>query len=519
MIHIARWKIILIVLACLLGFVYSAPNVLSPQAREWAQQNLPGWLPTKTVNLGLDLRGGAHLLYEVDTDFVLKERADILLQDLRKELRKNKIGYTRLGIIPGGVRVTLRSADQAQEAQKIMRRTDPNLEVIVAQDGKILEARLTETAQKDLVHQAITQSIEIVRRRVDELGTTEPSIARQGENRILLQVPGANAEDLKRIIGKTAKMTFHLVNDPNAVAGSAARGRLLSYADNPAQKIAVERRAMITGDMLDNAQPSFQDGQAVVSFRLNGPGARRFCDVSRSNVGRAFAIVLDEEVISAPVIRDAICGGQGVISGGFTVQSANDLAVLLRAGALPAPLSVMEERTVGPSLGADSIAAGKKASLIALAFILVFMPLSYGLFGLMADMALSINVALIFAILSGLQATLTLPGIAGIVLTIGMAVDANVLIFERIREEMRAGRSAISAIDAGYSRAMGTIVDSNLTTLIAAVILFSFGTGPVKGFAVTLGVGILTSFFSAIMVTRLLVVAWLKNAKGRTVPV
>jgi len=257
----------------------------------------------------------------------------------------------------------------------------------------------------------------------------------------------------------------------------------------------------------------------VISFRLNNTGGRRFCDVTRKNVGKPFAIVLDNEVLSAPVIREAICGGQGQISGGFTVEEANDLALLLRAGALPAPMHVVEERTVGPSLGADSVEAGRKASMIGLAAVLIFMLLSYGLFGFFADLALVVNVALIFAVLSALQATLTLPGIAGIVLTVGMAVDANVLIFDRIREELRAGRSVISAIDAGYSRAMATIVDSNLTTLIAAFILFSFGTGPIKGFAVTLGIGIVTSFFTAIMVTRLFVIAWLKNSKSKTVPV
>ena len=329
-------------------------------------------------------------------------------------------------------------------------------------------------------------------------------------------MPGANAEDLKRIIGKTAKLSFHLVSSE---AGGVST-RSLPMADNPAQDVPIQRRAMITGEMLAGAQPSFdQGGQAVVSFRLNSAGAKRFCDVSRSNVGKPFAIVLDSEVISAPVIREAICGGQGQISGGFTVQSANELALLLRAGALPAPLTVMEERTVGPSLGADSVQAGKIASIIALALVLVFMFLSYGTFGAYADVALVVNVALLFAILSGLQATLTLPGIAGIVLTVGMAVDANVLIFERIREERAAGRSIMSSIDAGYSRAMTTIIDSNLTTLIAAIILFSFGTGPIKGFAVTLGVGILTSFFSAIMVTRILVIWWLRRADRKELPI
>ena len=507
MVNIARWKIYLTLIVCVLGVFYAAPNMLSADARGWAQAHLPAWMPSKTVNLGLDLRGGAHLLYEVDVDVVFRDRADLLVQDLRGALRKENIGYSRIGAIEKGVRITLREATDGEAARKIIREADSNLDIETGADGVTVEATLNEVAVKEIMDQTIAQSIEIVRRRVDELGTTEPSIARQGDQRILLQVPGANADDLKRIVGKTAKLTFHLVRD------GLSGGRSLPYLDNPGQRINVERRAMITGEMLAGAQPSFSDGQAVVSFRLNNVGARRFCDVTRNNVGKPFAIVLDNEVISVPNIREQICGGQGQISGGFTVQSASDLALLLRAGALPAPLTVLEERSVGPSLGADSVEAGKIASVIGLVLVLVFMFVAYGTFGLMADLALVINVALIFALLSMLQATLTLPGIAGIVLTIGMAVDANVLIFERIREELAAGRSPLSAIDAGYSRAMSTIVDSNLTTLIAAVILFALGTGPVKGFAVTLGIGILTSFFAAIMVTRLMVVLWMRWRK------
>ncbi len=516
MVNIARWKIILVLIVCTLGFVYSAPNVTGEGARVWVQENLPAWMPNKTVNLGLDLRGGAHLLYEVDVGVVFKERADSMVQDLRTQLRKDKIGYTRIGAIPNGVRVTLRDTNDGEAARKTMRASSPNLNVLTSENGKTIEAVLNEVGIKAIQDQTMSQSIEIVRRRVDEVGTTEPSIQRQGQDRILLQVPGANAEDLKRVVGKTAKLSFHLVSS----AGKTAGGRTLPMAENPGQNITINRRSILTGDMLTNAQPAFdQNGQPVVSFSLNSTGARRFCDVTRNNVAKPFAIVLDNIVISAPNIREPICGGRAQISGAFTIQQVNETALLLRAGALPAPMKVVEERSVGPSLGADSVAAGKKASLIGLAFVLVFMFIAYGLFGFMADVALVVNVALIFAILSGLQATLTLPGIAGIVLTVGMAVDANVLIFERIREELRSGRSPISAIDAGYSRAMGTIIDSNLTTLIAAIILFSFGTGPIKGFAVTLGIGIMTSFFTAIMVTRLLVVTWLRKTEPKTVPI
>lgn len=515
MLHIPRWKILTVLVASILAVAYSAPNLVGAETRTWLQTNLPSWLPNKTINLGLDLRGGAHLLYEVDIDVVFEERADMFVSDARSQLRDGRVGYSRIGTLDKGVRVVLRDAADVDKARSIIRSLSDDIQVEVKEDGLTIEGRMSDAEVKAVADQTIDQSIEIVRRRVDELGTTEPSIVRQGENRILLQVPGADSDDLKRIVGTTAKLTFHLLND-----GTSAGGKRLPMADEPGQEITIDRRAMITGEMLETAAPAFdQTGQAVVSFALNSQGGRKFCKISTDNVQKPFAIVLDNEVISAPVIREPICGGRGQISGGFDVQGANDLALLLRAGALPAPLKVMEERTVGPSLGADSIEAGKNASLIAMALVLIFMAGCYGLFGMMANAALLINVSLIFAVLSTLQATLTLPGIAGIVLTIGMAVDANVLIFERIREELKAGRSPISAIDAGYRNAMSTIVDSNLTTLIAAIILFSFGTGPIKGFAVTLGIGIMTSFFSAIMITRVIVVTWLRKTKPDTVPI
>lgn len=516
MIQISPWKVWLTLLVCAFGFIYAIPNAVSGDARAWMEANLPSWMPHKTVNLGLDLRGGAHLLYQVDVGLVLKEHADTMLQDLRKSLREAGIGYKRLGVIPNGVRVTLSDAGKGEATRRELRKIDPNLDITTSSDGLTIEAVLNEAGKKAVNDKTLSQSIEIVRRRIDELGTTEPVIQRQGEDRILIQAPGADAQSLKAIIGTTAKLNFHLVKEP----GESGASKTFPYAEDYTQKITVDRRPLITGDMLENASPSFnQSGQPVISFRLNNTGARRFCDVTRKNVNKPFAIVLDNEVLSAPVIREAICGGQGQISGGFSVQEASNLALLLRAGALPAPMSVVEERTVGPSLGADSVEAGKKASIIGLIFVLVFMGVVYGLFGMMANVALAVNVALIFAILSSIQATLTLPGIAGIVLTVGMAVDANVLIFERIREEVRAGRSVLAAIDAGYNRAMSTIVDSNLTTLIAAMILFSFGTGPIKGFAVTLGIGIVTSFFTAIMVTRLLVIWWLKAKRPNTLPI
>ncbi|MCC6597957.1 MAG: protein translocase subunit SecD [Alphaproteobacteria bacterium] len=516
MTNIPLWKTILIVAVCLFGILYSLPNVVGTGGRTWLQSNLPGWLPNKTVNLGLDLRGGAHLLYELDIDVVFRERADSLLQDLRTGLRKEKIGYSRIGVVPKGVRLTLRDAGDGETARRVIRGLDKNLVVTNTEGGLTIEALMDDAAQRQITDSALSQSIEIVRRRVDELGTTEPLIQRQGQHRILIQAPGANAEELKKTIGTTAKLSFHMVSEP----GEGGAVKMLPFAEDPARKVAVSRRALITGDMLTNAQPAFdQNGQPVISFRLNSPGARRFCDVSRANVNKPFAIVLDSEILSAPVIREPICGGQGQISGNFSVEAVSNLALLLRAGALPAPMSVVEERTVGPTLGADSVEAGKKAGVMALIFVVIFSCTVFGLFGIFASVGLLINMALILAIMSTLQATLTLPGIAGIVLTIGLAVDSNVLVFERIKEELRAGRSIISAIDTGYQRAKTTITDSNLTSLIAALILFSFGTGPIKGFAVTMCVGVVTSYFCAIMLNRLMVLTWLRWAKPKEIKV
>jgi preprotein translocase subunit SecD len=520
MVNIPRWKFIFVLCVCALAVLYSLPNVLPSNLRDKVVE-LPQWLPSKTVNLGLDLQGGSHLLLEVGIDAVVRERAESLVQTARPDLREARIGYTRIAAIPGGMRLTLRADADVDAARRIMRDLDDGLDVIVSEDDLTIEVTYSEDALKQMGDQTISQSIEIIRRRVDETGTREPVIQRQGDDRIIVQLPGVDdPQRMKELLGKTAKLTFHLVDTGTGSAKRGAGGsRTLPMAEFPGQTIDIFRRAMMTGDMLTNATPSFFEGRPIVSFRLNGLGAKNFCDVTRENVNRPFAIVLDDEVVSAPNINEPICGGAAQISGNFTVQEASDLALLLRAGALPAPLAVLEERTVGPSLGADSVEAGKIASIVALLMVLVFMGAAYGLFGLFANVALVMNVALILALLSVLQATLTLPGIAGIVLTVGMAVDANVLIFERIREEIRQGRTPIAAIDVGYSKAMSTIIDSNLTTLIAAIILYSFGTGPIKGFAVTLAIGIITSFFSAIMITRLIVVAWLKKKKPDTLPV
>jgi len=372
--------------------------------------------------------------------------------------------------------------------------------------------------------QVMDQSIEVVRRRIDALGTREPSIERSGEDRILVQVPGLqDPTQLKNMLGKTAKMTFQMVDEQaNPMAGVPPIGDeiLPMQSENkniPPNKIVVQRRVSVAGDRLSNASSgvSPQTNEWEIIIRFDSVGARQFADITRNNTGRRFAIVLDNTVLSAPVIREPIMGGTASISGSFTSQSAEDLSRLLRAGALPAPLKPLEERSVGAELGKDSIDAGRYAALAGLGLVALFMVLRYGLFGLFADIALTLNMVLLLAALTAFGATLTLPGIAGIVLTMGMAVDANVLIYERIREEQRNGRTMLAAIDTGFRRAMATIIDANMTHLIASLILFELGTGPVKGFAVTLAVGIITSFFTAVMVTRLIVITWLNTARPR----
>jgi preprotein translocase subunit SecD len=516
MLHIDKWKIILIIFLSFLGVIYALPNVLSPETRAAMEEHLPGWAPTKTVNLGLDLRGGSHLLLHAETAAVLAERMEAMVEAARTDLRKEDITYSNLAKTAGGITFKLLNPTKDQEeAYKIARSLHDRAAINVSADG-VVDVKLDEASLNDIKTQIINQSIEIVRRRVDESGTKEPVIQRQGVDRIVVQLPGvSDPGHIKELIGKTAKMGFHLV-DIEAVSAEAGPGSMklpMHGAEMAGQFAIVKKRIMVTGEMLTDAQPAFDQQGPVVSFRFDSVGSKRFCEVTRDNIGRPFAIVLDNEVISAPVIRDAICSGSGQISGNFSVKEANDLALLLRAGALPAPLTVVEERTVGPTLGSDSVSAGKIAAAVAFVAVIVLMAASYGLFGIFADIALTLNLIFIFAVLSIMQATLTLPGIAGIILTIGIAVDANVLIYERIREELRQGRSIMSAIDTGYRLAWNTIVDSNLTTLIVAIILFSFGSGPVKGFAVAMCIGIITSMFAAIMLTRLMVVTWLKKTR------
>lgn len=513
-----RWKTILIACAVLFGILYNLPNFVGADGRRWMAENLPSWIPHQGINLGLDLQGGSHILLDVGLETVFRDQANGLADTIRQRANDEGIEIDSVSASGDIVHVVAVNEADLTAIRAQIRQIDPTLQLDT--DGTQITVSLTDAGRNTLVSNTISQSIEIVRRRVDETGTNEPVIQRQGDSRILVQLPGVDdPERIKNLLGKTAKLGFHLTDERATRTGRGGAGALvLPMKEFPGQDLGIRRRAMITGEMLTNAAATFQEGMPVVSFRLDARGSDRFCRTSRDNVGKPFAIVLDNEVISAPVIREPICGGQGVISGGFSVQEASDLALLLRAGALPAPLTIAEERSVGPSLGADSVEAGKMAGIIGLIMVATFMIFAYGTFGALCVIALSANMLLIFAILSSLQATLTLPGIAGIVLTAGMAVDANVLIFERIREEYLTGRSLRSSIQSGFDNAYSSIVDANLTGLIAAIALFSFGTGPVKGFAVTLMIGIATTMFTAIMMTRYFLHLWMKQTKGAKFP-
>ncbi len=527
MLYFSKFKSISILLICLLGAIFAFPNLLSQNTIN----NLPKIMPQKQINLGLDLRGGSHLLVEVQSSVRASERMDDLYDEIRIELRRNKILLSDIAQTNNQIKITLsddsfkgnlidiiESLSQNVRGQFGTGQLANELEIVEQIDGSILVS-MTEEALSDLLRRSVDQSIEIIRRRIDELGTKEPTIQRQGESRILIQVPWLyDPNRLKDLLGTTAKMTFHLI-DTFYDGGNVSRSSMkLQHAENESTYV-VERRSIIGGENLVDAQPGFdsQTNQPIVNFRFDGQGSRKFGKITTDNVGKLFAIVLDNEVISAPIINEPILGGSGMISGSFTVQEANDLAILLRAGALPAPLIILEERTVGPGLGADSIKSGQIASILGLAFVLIYMFASYGRFGIYSNISLLINLSLIVAILSILQATLTLPGIAGIILTIGMAVDANVLIFERIREEISNNKSVINAIDNGYKRARTTILDANITTFIAAIILFQLGSGPIKGFSITLAIGIITSVFTAFTLTRFFVALWIKRSNPKEI--
>lgn len=535
MLFFSRWKVIAILLTAFVVCVAAVPNFFP----ESVVQSWPKWAQRHIV-LGLDLQGGSHILLEVDTNAVRKEKVDTLRDDVRRVLRDARVGYTGLVVRGNTVEVRLREgADQqlaltklrelAQPLGGLLSGTGQRSVDIVDAGGGLIRLTPTEPAINERIRQSVDQSIQIIERRVNELGTVEPLIQRQGADRVLVQVPGLqDPSRLKELLGKTAKLDFRLVDvstpveqalPPNGRPPADSEVLYGSKAENR-QPYLIQKQVMVSGADLTDAQPGFDQrtSEPIVNFRFNTNGARKFAQVTQQNVGRPFAIVLDNEVISAPVIREPILGGSGQISGSFTVEQANDLAILLRAGALPAPLTIIEERTVGPGLGQDSIEKGKLASYVGTGLVVVFMLWTYGIFGLVANIAVAVNVAMIFGVLSLLNATLTLPGIAGIVLTVGIAVDSNVLIYERIREEVRAGRSAIMSIEAGFSRALATILDTNITTFIAAAVLFFIGTGAVRGFAVTFGIGIITTVFTAFTLTRLIVAAWVRWKRPQHVP-
>ena len=501
-------------------------------AEESAAMGLwPSFLPSSLVNLGLDLRGGAHLLAEVKLSDVYTQRMNTLWPEARdalKEVRDTVGSVRREPSPPGELRISVSKPEGVQAAVTKLQGLASNVvsltgvgqkDINVVLDGPMIVITLSDAEKIATDNRTMQQSLEIIRRRVDAAGTREPSIQRQGSDRILIEVPGiGSAAELKAIIGTTAKLTFNQVqsraSDANASPGA---GNLLLPGNDPGEFYIVDQTPVVTGEDLTDAQPAFdQNNRPAVNFKFDVSGARKFGEYTGAHVGEPFAIVLDNKVISAPVIQTAITGGSGIITGNFSIEESTNLAVLLRAGALPAEMSFLEERTVGPELGQDSIDAGKVAALVGMAAVSLFMIASYGLFGVFAVVALLLNMGLIFGFLSMIGGTLTLPGIAGIVLTIGMAVDANVLVYERIREEIRTAHTPGRAIEVGYERALSAIIDANFTTLITAAVLYFFGAGPVRGFAVALGIGIITSVFSAIFVTRLIIQAWFNWRKPKT---
>jgi protein-export membrane protein SecD len=523
MMYFSRLKTLLITLTCLVGVLLCVPNLVPRPA---------SWLPWRTVHLGLDLQGGSYLLLEVDMKAVVKDRLESMVDAARVAMRPGGIFYSQMAAVPDRNQVVIRLRDPAKLADALAALKPltqdsvtpgvPDIDLDSTPDGQIT-LTLNQSGLSRRAEQAVDQSIEIVRRRIDETGVLDPQITRQGDDRIVVQLPGIQDPNrIKELLGRTAHMTFRLV-DENAVPGAPAPpgDEILPMEGRAGDKIAVRRHVDVDGADLTDARAADnpQNGQWVVTFAFNSVGTRRFADISRDNVGHRFAIVLDDKVISAPVIREPITGGRGEISGNFTAQSATDLSVLLRAGALPAPLTVVEERSVGPELGADAIRAGAFSLLVGFVLVIGYMGVFYGLFGWFANAALVVNLLLMLAVLSLLEATLTLPGMAGILLTLGMAVDANILINERVREEFKNGRPPLAALEAGFKRAYSTIFDSNATTFLAHVMLFIFGSGPVRGFAVTITVGIATTLFTAWMLTRLFVSRWYVATRPQLLPV
>ncbi|WP_428666044.1 protein translocase subunit SecD [Reyranella sp.] len=556
MLNLPRWQVIAIVVVTALAGLFALPNALPGGLLD----KLPGWYAQNRINLGLDLRGGAYFLLEADLRGVLNERLTNLSDSVRGELRKQQVGFKDVTMQSGAsVTVVLREEAQRAKALEAIRTLDPSL--AVSGQGDTIRLAFSDQDLTRKKKEVIEQSIEILRRRVDETGTIEPTIVRQGDDRIELQVPGIkDTTDLKRKINQTAKLTFHLVNEDVAQTGQnipanlppttflvpTREGMQALRASNPTayeaiqsanprltpeqvcrryqpQCLPVFKRIVVGGEDLDDAKSTFesqQGGRPIISFTFNSAGGRAFCNATRQNIGKRLAIQLDGEIISAPVVQSAICGGSGIITGQFTTQQTQEQALLLRSGALPATLTIIEERTVGADLGADAIRAGTVAALVGTVLVVILMLAVYGpLFGGFASIAMMVNMLLVFAGMSILGASLTLPGIAGLVLTVGMSVDSNVLIYERVREEKANGRSPFSALAEGYGRALTAVIDSNLTALIAGVVLFGFGSGPIRGFATTLTLGLLTHLFTATIFTRMLLAAWVRWRRPTELPI
>lgn len=550
MLQIDRWKRILIVGLTLLGLAYAAPNLFYQRVEQHndavktieqtgvetpeliaARDGWPNWLPGGLVNLGLDLRGGAHLLGEVQVEQVYKARMDSLWPEIRRAVSDQRatIGAIRRLPAPEGVlKLEIENAAAMPQAVEIVRGFSNPVTTLtgagqqslsIETQGNTLTVQLSDAEKSATDQRTVQQALEIIRRRVDEVGTREPTIMQEGQDRILIQVPGiGSAEELKDLIGTTAKLTFNSVVGTTRDGSQAVGGGqvVLPSTDQEGVFYILETSPVVTGEELTDAMPATdQNGQPAVDFRFNPTGARKFGEYTTANVGQPFAIVLDNEVVSAPVIRQAITGGSGQISGSMQYEEANRLAVQLRAGALPAELNFLEERTIGPELGQDSVDAGSLSTIVATVAVVAYMVASYGLFGWFASISVIINVILILSFMSMMGATLTMPGIAGIVLTVGTAVDANVIIYERIREELRRGKKVVRAVSDGFNEAMSAIIDANVTSFIAAAVMFFLGSGPVKGFAVTLTIGLVTSVFTAIFLTRLMIVWWIELRKPK----
>ncbi|SUZ97839.1 uncharacterized protein METZ01_LOCUS50693 [marine metagenome] len=508
------WKATLVILVISLGIIFTLPTLLY-------KENSNNWFFDNKINLGLDLQGGSYLLLEVQTEVLMQEELNNISDSIQFIARGLQTNIINIISEEDEIQLRFSNNDKLEEIREKFKNNYRNVNVTI--NNNTMKIAINEIFKKNIKESAIKQSLEIVRKRIDESGTKEPLIQRSGKKRILLQLPGIkDPERIKELLGTTAKLTFHMVDDEDTISLKANRapfGKII-VADfyNPEIKYLVEKKSRVGGENLVDAKASFdpQEGHAV-SFRFDTTGAQKFGKATSENVGKRFAVILDGVVITAPVINTAITGGSGIITGNFSSQEAADLSVLLRAGALPAPLSIIEERSVGPGLGADSIASGKIAAIIGMICVCIFMILIYGVFGLLANLSLIANLFIIVSLLGTIGATLTLPGIAGIVLTIGMAVDANVLVFERIKEEANKKTSALEAVKNGFDKALSTILDANITTLIAALLLFVFGSGPIKGFSITLSLGVLASMFTAIMFTNFLIYLWFNFSKKKEI--